>query len=301
MDRISTYGLSQSLQASALRLQSTLATKQSEQASGLAGQTYGDLGGQAGRLISLEGEIARAQSWSSGAQSASDRVQAMTSAVGSMVDLVTSLRSEIGAAMSTTGSSNGTINAQGSAALADLANLLNTQQGGRYLFAGARTDTAPVDTTSYAASANPTVPDTSYYRGDDTAASVRTSAEQTIAYGVTADNPAFEEALRAASIAANVSTNPVDSTALKQAYDLAYSALSALTGVQGQLGVTSQRLSQVTQEQNDYVSLIKTMAGDIENVDAAQVAVDVSTTQTQLEASYQAIAMISKVHLVNYL
>jgi flagellar hook-associated protein 3 FlgL len=301
MDRVSTYGLSQSLQASALRLQSTVAAKQIEQASGLAGQTFGDLGGQAGKLISLDGEISRAQSWSSGAQTASDRVEAMSSSVGSMIDLVTSLRSAIGAAMSTTGSSNGTINAQGSAALADLANLLNTQQAGRSLFAGSRTDTAPVDLTSYNASANPTVPDNSYYRGDDTAASVRTSAEQTIAYGVTADNPAFEQALRAASIAANVSTNPVDSTSLKQAYDLAYDALSALTGVQGQLSVTAQRLSQVKQEQDDYVSLIKTMAGNIENVDAAQVAVDVSTSQTQLEASYQAIAMISKLHLVNYL
>ena len=49
-----------------------------------------------------------------------------------------------------------------------MASLLNTQYDGQYVFAGSKTETAPVDITSYSSgSGSTTTADTSYFGGDD--------------------------------------------------------------------------------------------------------------------------------------
>jgi len=54
---------------------------------------------------------------------------------------------------------------------------------------------------------------TSYCQGDGEAASVRVSDSQIVSYGVTADNTAFEKALRAMSLVAN--NSPLSTDTLK--------------------------------------------------------------------------------------
>ena len=299
MNSISTFGLNSMVLDAAQRLQSAAATKEVQEASGLVGQTYGDLGSQSQYLISLENEVSQATTWASNAGTASNRVQAMYSAVGSMVDQLTSLRSTISSALSANDSS--TLNSDAKGVLSDLASLMNTQQAGLYLFSGSRTSTPPVDVSDppYAATTATSTVDTSYYQGDDSAASVRVSGQQTITYGVTADTSAFEEAPRVANVVANVSSG--DTTTLQSAYDLITQAITDLTSVQGQLSVNASRLSDIQQQQTIYVSFVQSLADNIQSVDAAAVATQVSAYNTQLEASYSAIAEINKMHLVNYL
>ena len=301
MTSISTYSLNTILVDSAKQTQSTLATALIQQSSGLAAETYGGLGDQAGRVISLATEISRAQSWGDNAELAGNRVQTMYDAVGGMVDKITSLRSALSAAMSDTDSDSLTSNAEG--ILADLAELMNTQSEGRYLFAGSDTDTAPVDVgdAPYTAPADPTVADTTYYQGDDAEASVQVSRNETIAYGVTADNTAFEQALRAARIAATATTDPVDTTTLQQAYDAATSAMDALLSVQGQLSVDANRLDSAQQTQTNFISYAQDTVDNIKNVDVSVVAAQVSQRQTLLDASYSAIAKVQSMNLAKYL
>ena len=113
----------------------------------------------------------------------------------------------------------------------ELASLLNTQYDGRYLFAGSRTETAPVDMSAYSNTTSATTADTSYYQGNDELASAKVSTSQSITYGVTADNTAFEQAMRAFSMITNATSSPADSTTLSSALNLATSALDAATGV----------------------------------------------------------------------
>lgn len=297
--RVSTYGLSEKLAALSQSVQSRLAEKQVESSSTLKAETYGELGSAAGRLVNLESALARSQSYTDSIQTASDRVTTMHSALGDMADLMTQLRAKASAA--TTGTNSQDLNNVGQGLLADLANLMNTRQDGRYLFAGSLTGTAPVDTAKLGTPTTPSTADTTYYQGDDHGSVVRVSENQTLDYGVTADGTAFEQALRAANILAHLTTSPLDTTALTEASDLATKALDGLLAAQGTLSVAADRLDRAKTVQSDAASLLQTMIGDTKSVDTAQVAVEVSNYNTQLQASYSALAAINKTHLLNYL
>lgn len=299
--RVSTHGLTQTLLDSSLGVQAKYAATSVQQASGMVTSTYGGLGSSASTLISLESTETRLTTWNSNTEIANDRTQAMYSAVGDMIDQLTSLRNTISAAISADSESSTDLNDTGEALLEDLSELMNTQMDGRYLFAGSNTDTAPVDTSALAAATVPSSADTSYYTGDSEEASVRVSEEQTITYGVTADGSGFEEALRAANIIANMTTSPVDSDALNEAYDLATEAMDALLAVQAGLSVTSSRLESAMTRQEDSLTLLDTMQSNIKDVDSAALAVKLSEYEAQLTASYSALSTVSKLNLVDYL
>lgn len=300
VERVSTYGLGQSITQSSLALQSRYAAASTQQASSLVASSYGELGSKASSLISFETSAARLEAWSTTTQLANDRVQAMYSAVGDMVDQLTSLRTTLSAALSSDGT-DVDLNASGETMLSDLADLMNLQQDGRYLFAGSSTNTAPVDVSTLTTPTTPSTADTSYYQGDSETASVRISEQQTIDYGVTASGSAFEEALRAANILANLTTSPVDETALTEAYDLATEALDGLLAVQSSLSINSSRLETAQTRQESALSLLETMTTDIKAVDTAEIAVKLSQYETQLEASYSVLGKISKLTLTDYL
>ena len=114
------------------------------------------------------------------------------------------------------------------------------------MFSGARTTSAPVDigSVTYAAATSPSTADTSYYQGDDEAASVRVSDSQTASYGVTANNTAFEQALRAMNLVAN--NSPLSTDTLNEALDLAASAVDAVEVVQGKISNASSSVERAS-------------------------------------------------------
>ena len=299
MAGISTYALNKTLLDASLRTQTSLAQKQVQEATGVVGDTYGDYGVSSQRMISLANEISQAQSWSDNASLAGDRTEVMYSAVGDMVDIISKLRTDISAALSNT--DNTTLNAEGQSALDSLAELMNTKSEGRYLFAGSQTDTAPVDLDSYSMPTDASTADTSYYQGDDITASARVSESQSISYGVAGDTSAFEMALRVSSIISQISTDPIDTDALQDAYDLATEALNSLTTVQSTLSIAANRLETAEETQDTFVSYAQDVVDNVKNVDVAQVTAEATQYQTILEASYSAISSASKMHLVDYL
>lgn len=297
VERVSTFGLGQALLRSSMAVQSSYANASTQKASGLVSDTYGGLGAKASSLISTEAASAELTTWSTNTQTADDRVQSMYSALGDMIDQLTSFRSTLSAAKSSDGSTD--LSSTGSALLSDLADLMNLRQDGRYLFAGANTQTAPVDTTKLAAATVPSTADTGYYTGTSDLASVRVSSQQSITYGVTANGSAFEKALRAANIAASVS--PMDDTAINEAYDLATQAMDGLIATQSALSNASKRLEAAKTRQTESLSLLDSMASGIKSVDVAEVSVKLSQYDTQLQASYSALGKVSELSLVKYL
>lgn len=298
--RVSSYGLGQTMLRSALSVQSNYATASLQQSSGLKGATYGELGTKASSLISNESATAQLTTWQTNTKTANDRTQSMYSAVGDMIDQLTSLRSTLSAAKSST-SDDTDLNQTGTDLLADLADLMNTRQDGRYLFAGSNTDTAPVDTTLLTAATVPSTADSAYYTGDSEVASVRISSQQSISYGVTANGDSFEKALRAANILANMTTSPVDQDAIDEAYDLATEAIDGLIAVQSGLSNSSARLEAAETRQTGALDLLDSVASDLKEVDVAAISVKLSEYETQLQASYSALGSLSKFSLTNYL
>lgn len=306
MTSVSTHGVYQSVLNLALQVQRRLSDTTIQESSGLVSTSLAGLGSNAGRMLNLQGEVANAGRWSANASLAGDRVEVMYSTVGNMIDLANSLKSSIASAMSGTATDSTAENLRTAAedALSDLANEMNVQLGGRYLFSGSNTDQAPVDLSDYPATTPPsaTTADTSYYQGDTQLASISVSAQSKITYGVTGDTGGFEQVLRAAAIAAAAAeTDPVDSDALNGAYDLITTAISKLATLQEGLSNTAGRLTSAKAGQDSYSDYLQSMVSDIKNVDAAEVMTKVTELQTQLEASYSAVSGILKLSLADYL
>lgn len=251
-------------------------------------------------MINLQVSVTRAQSYIDAATLADSKVQVMYSAVGSMTDIITQLRTQLSAA--TTGSSTETASVISSAQqmLTQMGSLLNTQYDGQYLFGGARINTAPVDLSSFASgTGSVTTADTSYYKGDGELPAVRVADDQTVSYGVTADNSAFEQVMRALKFVGNSSS--LSSSDITQALDLASSALSATSIVQTRLSSAASQIESASAGQSDYKSFAQSLSSDLTGVDVAAVTAQLSTYQSQLTASYSAIAKIQSLNLASYL
>ncbi|HVI49886.1 MAG TPA: flagellin [Candidatus Sulfotelmatobacter sp.] len=319
MERVSSYNLHQVALNSALNVQAQLANAQTQEATGLVSTDYGNLGGQKSyELLNMEKELNQAQSWSSQATTVGDRTQAMYSAVGSMNSVLTKLQTSLSSSLSSTDNSNLTTTVQGY--LDSLVSAMNTQEGGRYLFSGSDTSTAPVDMSSYdstsvdASSYDSTAQDFSYYKGDNANLSVQVDSSTTITYGVragvtsgttptTTDSAnTFELAIRACECALKAaSTSPVSTTLLQSAYDLSSSALTKMSNLQESISAVSNQLSTATSTQTNYVTLLQSSISNIKDVDTATVTTQISQYQTQLQASYYAVSTIQKVNLTSYL
>ncbi|MBR1220948.1 flagellin [Bradyrhizobium sp. U87765 SZCCT0131] len=298
--RVATFPLSEQMINSALRTQSVMATDQLEEASGVSAQDYGDLGATSKQVINLQISVSRSEAYSTAAAAADSRTQVMYSAVTSISNLLTQFRSTLTAASNTANTNSTTVTQTAQQLMSEMGSLLNTQYGGEYLFGGSNTTTPPVNVSS---SAYPPVsastPSTSYYQGNDEAASVRVSETQTVTYGVTADNTAFEQGLRALNLVAN--NSPLSTANLTAALNLTVSAVSATSAVQAQLGLSSSSMQTASATQSDYQTYARSLSDNLTGVDVAAVTAQLSSYQAQLEASYSAIAKIQGLSLSSYL
>lgn len=295
--RVATFALSDSMISAALRAQAKVANLEVQSASGEVSSDFGGLGSDAKKVVDLQVSISQSKAYDDAATSADDRVQAMYSATGSVVDLLTSYKSALTGALSTSSDTDSLVESAQSL-MTEVASALNVQYGGRYLFAGSQTTTAPVDLTSYPNSSAAGA-DTSYYQGNDQVASVRVSDSQTVDYGVTADAGGFEQALRSLSMIANGSS--IDSDTIGSALDLATSALDSVTGIQASLSLKSTQLENASSNQQDYQSYASSLSASLTDVDVATVTAKISTYQSQLEASYSALSKVLSLRLSDYL
>ena len=226
----------------------------------------------------------------------------MYSAVGSMTDMMTQLRSQLSAA--STGSATETTSVISSAQdmLKSMASLLNTQYDGQYVFAGGKTETAPVDLSSYASgTGSTTTADTSYYAGDERDRGGAGRHRPHGVYGVTADNSAFEQVMRALRFVAN--SRSLSSSDISSALDARRDGARIRSRpCRRSCRIAPHRRSRTPAPgQSDYKSYAETLSGDLTDVDVAAVTAQLSTYQSQLTASYSAIGKILSLNLASYL
>jgi len=298
--RVASFALSDQMVTGALRTEATMADLQVQENSGVKSQNLAGYGADTQQVINLQVSVTRAQSYIDAATAADSKVQVMYSAVGTMTDIITKLRTQLSAA--STGSSTATTSAISSAQqmLQQMGSLLNTQYNGEYVFSGARVSTAPADLSSFATGAGSlTTADTSYYQGDSEIASVRVAADQTVSYGVTADNPALEQVMRVLKFVANSTT--LSSTNITDALNLASSALDATATVQAKLSNSAAQIESASSLQSDYQSFAQTLGTNLTGVDVAALTAQLATYQAQLTASFSAISKIQGMSLASFL
>lgn len=303
MNRISTYGQLNATLTSVLRQQSDMAVAQAQSATGLKSATYQGLGADSARALNLEAQLARSLQYVAQGEVVTSRIETMYGAMTNMIDTLGSYQTLLSTAMSGDSAEIAGLNYQSQTLLDTFVDSANARLAGRYLFSGDMTDAVPVHVSDppYAPQTYPSTASTSYYQGDSAIATFQASDGKTITYGVTANEAGFEEAIRALSLGANASEDPVDQDALTEAYDLVNAALDALLVTQTKLSAAASALEWEMDVQTDVQVRLEAMVSTVKEMDVAEALTRMEALQTQLEASYAAISRINEMNLFDYL
>ncbi|KMO36189.1 flagellin [Methylobacterium aquaticum] len=154
-----------------------------------------------------------------------------------------------------------------------------------------------------------------WYKGDDTSADPRQTAtvpvsrDQSVAIGVQAN----EEPLRATlSGLAVLATTPFDDTDTDGSRFDAYSGRlqslfkpgdgqPSVQGIASELSLASAQIDTQKSQNTATKAVLQTTVDGVESVTTEEAAAKLMTLQTQLQASYQATSMLSKLSLTSYL
>lgn len=149
----------------------------------------------------------------------------------------------------------------------------------------------------------------SFYTAPDDGKSTQLliGANQTVSYSVKGNQPAFTNLLQGLSMLnlLNAPSTQLDSTAksaiMTQATSLINQAQNQLTVQQGQLGAVQSQLAQVATNQQTAASNTSQQIATLEAADPTTTATQLSTLQSQLQATYQVTADLSQLTLSHYL
>ncbi|CAN5518388.1 flagellin [soil metagenome] len=297
ISRVSSFAQTSAMTAASLKIQARLADQQTQTASGLKSQTYGGIAKSTASVLTLSNQSARLTADNTAASSAAAYVQAAYSAVGEIADLATTIKTQLASMMSSSTLDAVTTGQYAADWLTDLQALLNSQQGGTYLFSGQAADTAPVDFT--ATGYDPTVgADTTYYGGATTGRTYSSSEGQTISLSVSAGSSAFEQLARAI---ATVAANPTDTDAIASAYALSGTALTGVGTLQQTLAIQASSLDSLADHNTAKIDALDALVTDLKGADLTQAAVLTTQYQTQLEALFSMISTLSSLSLTKYL
>jgi flagellar hook-associated protein 3 FlgL len=305
MYRVANFAQHQLTQSYAMRTQSSLAERHIQIASGKQAQSYSSIAGQASELVNVERSVARSTQFSRNIDQALTRLGIMESSVGAMVGRATEVLAILASAMSGENISDVPLEEFATTFLAEIESLLNTQHENRYLFAGSQTNNPAVDLSDAAYTPQAGLPglftaDFDYYQGDSLQLAVRSGETFETTYGITADEPAFEEMLRAFSYMSYAGANQ-DSAVLEQAFTMMKSAVDGLSDIRGRIGASSKVLESAKSGHEDYLTYASNIVSTLEDIDVAEATTRLAQDEVQLQASYLALSRISEMSLLNYL
>lgn len=140
----SDFGMLGRLMADNTSLRGKLDTLTAQASSGRIGDSYAHLGKGASVALSLSPQIASLQNWQSNVDLASGRMQVTQTAMSQMQGIASNLLAQLNNLNGLNALQIDTIAADARSAMAQVGNLLDTQIGGVYVFAGLDTANPPV-------------------------------------------------------------------------------------------------------------------------------------------------------------
>jgi flagellar hook-associated protein 3 FlgL len=143
--RVATYTNHTLLSDQAIRNAARVTDLQTQASSGYKSRDYAGIADSAQRLLNLEGEYTRTEQYLRNTTQAKLRMQSMETAVESMMTIATQMKTLLIQAASAEQAADVNVKAQATQALEQVADLLNTNLDGRYLFAGGRSEEPAVD------------------------------------------------------------------------------------------------------------------------------------------------------------
>lgn len=305
---ISTLAQVQQVVQNLTQMQTQANTLGQQISTGLKSQSFADLPQQAAQIINLGAAQSQQQGYIDTINTVNTRLQTMTLATSTITTLVQQFAGQLATnAFNPTGA---TVQSQAQGLLAEIGNYLNSQDGEGYLFSGSNSTTAPFDASGLPNPGDLTTsvsgaPPAGYYAGNGTIAQAQVDDNLNLSYGVTANNPAFEQVMRVLNFFANSGpldqNNATDVANVNQAQQMLTSAGTSLQQLTATIGMQQSQLNDLLQAHQSSLALAQGSIADIEKADPATVITKLNALQTQLESSYQAISILQNLSLANYI
>ncbi|SRR5579883_475345 len=295
---------------SILQLRSQANTLQQQVSTGLKSQDYSGFGASAAQLANLQASVSQNQAYLDTINTLQQTQQEQSTTLSAIIDSAQKFSELLPDGAFSRSPSD--IQTQAKAFLQQLNDFLNTSDGNGYLFSGSLANTEPVNFNdlpnpgSLNTAVNQPVP-AGYYAGNDTVRAAKIDSNMTISYGITADNPAFENIIRVANYLANLppgspsSSNPADIAAVNQAATLLNQGITGLQTLQGRVALQSSQAQQVQTNLQGFINLAQRNITNLESVDPATAITELNQVETNLQASYQTVSTLQQLSLVNYL
>jgi flagellar hook-associated protein 3 FlgL len=305
---VSSLAQSQQVIQNLAALQTQGNTLEQQIATGLKSQSYAGIAPQASQLVDLTATQSQQQGFINTINSVTTRLQTMSLATSTMANLLQTFGGQLQTnAYNTTGA---TVQSQAKALLANIGDYLNTADGEGYVFSGSASTTVPYNAAGLPVPGDLTTavnvaPPAGYYQGNAAISQAQVDTNLNVQYGITAANPAFEQAVRALNFIANSApfnqSNPADVANVNQAEQLITAATGQINQLNAQVGLQQSELNNSLQAHQQSLTLAKSSIADIQNVDPATAITQLDTLQTQLTASYQTVNILQNLSLANYL
>lgn len=268
---------------------------------------YSEIASDSSRLVNLKSAQERIDQFMTNNDLVTIRLQTMEVHTSQIFDIATEFRTLLISALNTdTNAEDLVINSEATNRMEMVATLLNVEIEGRHLFAGMKTDTAPVDLTDPTflppPAAYPSIlADTSYYQGDGATLAAHAGDNTDVSYGVRADASGFEKLIRSLHMAETVVTSPLDRPRLEDALRLAEEAINEISDIRTNIGGSLKTIELANTIHSDALFKAQENVSNIENVDVAAAMTKLSNDQLHLEASFMVLARLSSLSLVNFL
>ena len=278
-------------------IQARLREAEAAASSGKAATRYDQIADRAGELLRVEDARAVKATLADQNDRLLQRLQLVDGALGSVVDIAARARTALIQRVDGGLGADVPLDTMIDGMAAELESALNLRLDGQYLFAGSRSDAAPVAIPS----PPPTTADPAlYYAGDSVRLTARADLGLSLSYGVTAD-AAPVAGLIAALGQARAAHLADDRAGLETAMAGLEQALDGLTGLRAGVGATAERLESVTEGQRSAILYLDEIVASIEDVDLAEVLTRIAADRTALEAGYAVTGKLASLSLADYL
>ncbi len=271
---------------------------QTQITSGKKSQSYTGISQDAATLVNLENIREKSARYVKNINQTQVRLNTMESYVGTLTDNMISMRSSVINGLNNENTNFMALGQEAESLLTHAANILNTRDGNSFLFAGSRTDLAPVDLDAFTGPPDPVISDDTYYQGDNYKRSVQVDKDFNLEYGVTANDPAFEKYIRGLRL---IAENPFDTENLRGALGLLTESIDAANNLVSTIGADSAILEKTLDSHSDIKLNLDASIALIEDTDVVEATTRLSQEETILQASYLTISRLSRLSLVQYL
>lgn len=299
MARVASFAQFALIQQAVNRTQERIFDRQAQIASGHEALDYSGVAIESRQLVSLKSASKQAETFIQQNSQVDGQLQVMDGALGSLGDIATALKTRLIQRLNSATGDASAIGQEARELLTSTAGILNTEFAGRFLFAGAKTDTPPV-TEPVPDPATFGVPDDSYYQGDTTELTARIAENQEVRVGMAGNRNGFQQLI--AALHAAVEGDATRNTGmLEDSLELVDNAINEINAYRAEVGTAGNSLARATASHKDFQLQADAVVSEIQNVDVPSAVAALAADQTALEASFITLARVSQLSLADFL